>query len=124
MGRSGSGGWDDDWEQEIPRSGYGGPSSGGRSDPRGRLSSSQVSAALREAQQLDLEDHLDEAVGLCEELLAQGVDRSDARYFLGWLYQEAERWEDAADQFQMLLADPEYALSCFYALGQCARALG
>jgi tetratricopeptide (TPR) repeat protein len=123
MGRSGAG-WDDDWDRGGGRSG--GPASGGRGGRggRGRLSASQVASALREAQQLQQEGHLDEAISLCEELLAAGVDRSDARYFLGWLYQEAERWEDAADQFQTLLADPEYALSCYYALGQCSRARG
>src|SRR5262249_50044164 len=35
-----------------------------------------------------------------------------------------DRWDDAAGQFELLLDDPEYALSCFYALGQCARAEG
>ncbi|MFI5274223.1 MAG: tetratricopeptide repeat protein, partial [Ktedonobacterales bacterium] len=117
MGRSGSG-WGDDWDRDGGR-----PPRGGRGDPRG-LSSSQISSALREAQQLQQEGHLEEAIGLCEDLLDQGVDRSDARYFLGWLYQEAERWDDAAGQFQTLLADPDYVLSCFYALGQCSRATG
>ncbi len=122
MGRSGAG-WDDEWDRGGGRPGRG-PTSGARGDQRARLSASQVASALREAQQLQQDGRLDEAIGLCEELLAAGVDRSDARYFLGWLYQEAERWEDAADQFQTLLADPDYALSCYYALGQCARARG
>jgi tetratricopeptide (TPR) repeat protein len=88
------------------------------------VSGPQVGAALREAQQLQQEGQLDEAVLICEDLLDAGVDRSDVHYFLGWLYQESDRWEDAADQFEMLLDDPEYALSCFYALGQCFRAMG
>ena len=117
MGRSGAG-WGDDWERDGGRS-----ARGGHGDPRG-LSASQISSALREAQQLQQDGRVDEAIGLCEDLLDQGVDRSDARYFLGWLYQETERWDDAADQFQMLLSDPDYVLSCFYALGQCARAVG
>jgi tetratricopeptide (TPR) repeat protein len=126
MGRSGSGaGWGDERDRGGGRSARsGGPVSGGRGDQRARVNSSQVSSALREAQQLQQEGQLDEAIALCEELLDAGVDRSDARYFLGWLYQEAERWDEAADQFQTLLADPDYALSCFYALGQCARAEG
>ncbi|HEX9058290.1 MAG TPA: tetratricopeptide repeat protein [Ktedonobacterales bacterium] len=123
MGRSGAG-WDDEWDayDERPAGRSGGPASGGRAS-RGP-SASQVSSALREAQQLQQDGNLDEAIALCEDLLSAGVDRSDARYFLGWLYQEAERWEEAAEQFQTLLADPEYALSCYYALGQCARAQG
>lgn len=91
---------------------------------RSRLSNSQVAGALREAQQLQQDGHLDDAIRICEELLAEGVDRSDVHYFLGWLYQEADRWDDAAGRFELLLNDPEYALSCYYALGQCARAMG
>ncbi|MGE5333106.1 MAG: tetratricopeptide repeat protein [Nitrososphaerota archaeon] len=88
------------------------------------MSGPQVGAALREAQQLQQEGQLQEAVLICEDLLDAGVDRSDVHYFLGWLYQESDRWEDAAAQFDRLLDDPEYALSCFYALGQCCRAMG
>ena len=88
------------------------------------MSGPQVGAALREAQQLQQEGNLEEAVLICEDLLDAGVDRSDVHYFLGWLYQESDRWEEAAAQFDLLLDDPDYALSCFYALGQCCRAMG
>jgi tetratricopeptide (TPR) repeat protein len=91
---------------------------------RGRISSSEITQALREAQQFQQEGQLDDAIEICEELFETGVDRPDVRYFLGWLYQEADRWQDAAAQFELLLDDPEYALSCFYALGQCERAQG
>jgi tetratricopeptide (TPR) repeat protein len=83
-----------------------------------------VTGALREAQQLQQEGDLDSAIQICEELLDDGVSRPDVHYFLGWLYQEADRWDEAAAQFELLLNDPEYALSCYYALGQCARAQG
>src|SRR5262245_28114415 len=122
MSRKGSSG---DWGGDMrgPRSGRGDPR---RDDGHGgaRLSSSQVAAALREAQQLQQDGHLDDAVALCEELIESGVERADVRYFLGWLYQEADRWEDAASQFELLLDEPDYALSCYYALGQCYRAQG
>jgi tetratricopeptide (TPR) repeat protein len=88
------------------------------------VSNSQVTSALREAQQLQQEGDLDTAIQICEELLDEGVSRPDVHYFLGWLYQEADRWDEAAAQFELLLNDPEYALSCYYALGQCARAQG
>jgi tetratricopeptide (TPR) repeat protein len=115
MSRMGSSGeWGDSREMSSARSGRG----------RARLSNSQVAAALREAQQLQQEDRLEEAVQLCEELIEGGVDRADVRYFLGWLYQESDRWDEAAGQFELLLDDPDYALSCYYALGQCSRAQG
>jgi tetratricopeptide (TPR) repeat protein len=122
MGRFGSE-WDDEYSRGEPQGDWE-DQRGGWEEQGGQLSASQVSSALREAQQLQAEGNLDDAIGLCEELMSAGVDRPDARYFLGWLYQEAERWDEAADQFQSLLNDPEYALSCFYALGQCARAQG
>jgi tetratricopeptide (TPR) repeat protein len=128
MGRRGApDDWGDDEDIYGPRSGRGGPRDSGRRGGGGgrpRLSGSQVAAALREAQQLQQMGQLDDAIQLCEELLDSGVDRPDVHYFLGWLYQEADRWEEAAGRFELLLDDPEYALSCFYALGQCARALG
>ncbi|HEY7019604.1 MAG TPA: tetratricopeptide repeat protein [Ktedonobacterales bacterium] len=99
-----------------------------RREPRrgggGRVRGSDITQALREAQQLQQDGQLDDAIDICEELFDSGVDRADVRYFLGWLYQEADRWQDAAAQFELLLDDPEYALSCFYALGQCERAQG
>ena len=142
MGRRGSSpDWDDARDYDAPRSGRGGaqdsgqrgyrsgrPDGGRRRDEedfdRPRLSASQVASALREAQQLQQDGQLEEAIELCEDLLATGVDRADVHYFLGWLYQEADRWGDAASQFELLLNDPDYALSCYYALGQCARAEG
>ena len=129
MSRMGSGGdWGDSREMSSSRSGRGGPQDSGirRNDQRGRarLSNSQVAAALREAQQLQQEDRVEEAVQLCEELIEGGVDRADVHYFLGWLYQESDRWNEAAAEFEQLLDDPDYALSCYYALGQCARAQG
>ena len=129
MSRMGSGGgWDDSREMSSARSGRGGPQDSGirRNDQRGRprLSNSQVAAALREAQQLQQEDRLEEAVQLCEELIEGGVQRPDVHYFLGWLYQESDRWDEAAAEFEQLLEDPDYALSCYYALGQCSRAQG
>src|SRR5262245_2868889 len=113
MGRRGS-----DWDEPRDRG------SRRRGGERVRVSGSQIAAALRDAQQLQQDGRIDDAIGICEDLFESGVDRADVRYFLGWLYQEADRWEDAAAQFELLLEDPEYALSCFYALGQCARAQG
>lgn len=121
MGRMGSSAdWDDAREGNGSRAGRG----GGRGGRGGGPNSQQVAAALRDAQQLQQDGQLDDAIAVCEELLDNGVDRADVHYFLGWLYQEADRWDDAAERFELLLNDPDYALSCYYALGQCARAQG
>jgi tetratricopeptide (TPR) repeat protein len=92
--------------------------------PRKRITASQVTGVLRQAQTYQNQGRFNDAIDLCEQILESGFDRPDARYFLGWLYQEQQRWDDAIRQFQMLLNDPDYALSCYYALGQCYRARG
>ena len=92
--------------------------------PRKRISASQVTGILKQAQAFQAQGRFNEAIDLCEQILDSGFDRPDAQYFLGWLYQEQRRWDDAIRRFQTLLNDPDYALSCYYALGQCYRAHG
>jgi tetratricopeptide (TPR) repeat protein len=90
--------------------------------PRKRITASQVTGVLRQAQNFQTQGRFPDAIDICEQIIESGFDRPDARYFLGWLYQEQRRWDDAIRQFQTLLNDPDYALSCYYALGQCYRA--
>jgi len=97
---------------------------GARLAPQKRITASQVTGILRQAQTLQTQGRFNDAIDLCEQILASGFDRPDARYFLGWLYQEQQRWNEAIQQFQLLLNDPDYALSCYYALGQCYRSRG
>lgn len=92
--------------------------------PRKRITATQVTGALKQAQTFQTQGRFNDAIDLCEQILESGFDRPDARYFLGWLYQEQRRWDEAIRQFQTLLNDPDYALSCYYALGQCYRARG
>lgn len=91
---------------------------------RQQISAGQVTSALEQAQLFSNQGRFNDAINLCEQILGSGFDRPDARYFLGWLYQEQQRWDEAIQQFQALLEDAEYALSCYYALGQCYRAGG
>src|SRR6266700_1203249 len=92
--------------------------------PRKRITASQITGVLRQAQTFQTQGRFTDAIDLCEQILESGFDRPDARYFLGWLYQEQRRWDEAIRQFHTLLNDPDYALSCYYALGQCYRAKG
>ncbi|MBO0780697.1 MAG: tetratricopeptide repeat protein, partial [Ktedonobacteraceae bacterium] len=92
--------------------------------PHKRITASQVTEVLKQAQMYQEQRRFNDAIDLCEQILESGFDRPDARYFLGWLYQEQQRWDEAIRQFQHLLNDPDYALSCYYALGQCYRAQG
>src|SRR5436305_11763895 len=101
-----------------------GAGGGMESAPRKRITANQVTGVLKQAQAYQSQGRFNDAIDLCEQILESGFDRPDARYFLGWLYQEQQRWDDAIRQFQVLLNDPDYALSCYYALGQCYRARG
>jgi tetratricopeptide (TPR) repeat protein len=101
--------------------GYGG---GINAAPQQRITANQVTEALQQAQVYQDQGRFSDAITLCEQILASGFDRPDARYFLGWLYQEQQRWDEAIEQFQALLNDLDYALSCYYSLGQCYRARG
>ncbi len=96
----------------------------GQAPQKQRITASQVTGVLRQAQTFQTQGRFNDAIDLCEQILESGFDRPDARYFLGWLYQEQQRWDEAIQQYQMLLNDPDYALSCYYALGQCYRARG
>jgi tetratricopeptide (TPR) repeat protein len=98
--------------------------SGSGNAPRKRITASQVTSILKQAQAFQAQGRFNDAIDLCEQILESGFDRPDAQYFLGWLYQEQHRWDDAIARFQKLLNDPDYALSCYYALGQCYRARG
>ncbi len=97
---------------------------GNNPNGRARITANQVTGVLKQAQAFQAQGRFNDAINLCEQIMESGIDRPDARYFLGWLYQEQQRWEDAIRQFQLLLNDPDYALSCYYALGQCYRAKG
>src|SRR3989440_6605121 len=101
-----------------------GMAGGMESSPRRRITASQVTGVLKQAQTFQTQGRFNDAIDLCEQILESGFDRPDARYFLGWLYQEQQRWDEAISQFQLLLNDPDYALSCYYAYGQCYLARG
>ncbi|MBV9232369.1 MAG: tetratricopeptide repeat protein [Chloroflexi bacterium] len=120
MGSAGNFGGVSNSGQSLAMAGAG----GGMNSPRQRITASQVTGVLKQAQMFQTQGRFNDAIDLCEQILESGFDRPDARYFLGWLYQEQQRWDEAIRQFQMLLNDPDYALSCYYALGQCYRARG
>ncbi len=121
MGSAGNFGGMSNSGQSVVATGAG---SGMNTASRKRISASQVTGVLKQAQTFQTQGRFNDAIDLCEQILESGFDRADARYFLGWLYQEQQRWDEAIHQFQLLLNDPDYALSCYYALGQCYRARG
>lgn len=94
---------------------------GTKTTSRKRIVESQIITIMRQAQTFQELGHFDEAIELGQQILESGFERPDVRYFLGWLYEQQQRWNDAIDQFQRLLNDPDFALSCYYELGRCYR---
>jgi tetratricopeptide (TPR) repeat protein len=99
---------------------------GGNSASRGGgrgANDDDVTEMLLEAQTLHQEGRVEEAIDLSEEIVAT-YGRADARYYLAWMYQEEHLWDAAVQHYSALLDDLDYALSCYFALGQCYRAKG
>ena len=111
--------WDND-DRNGSRGGRGG-NNDSRAGSGGGTDDNYVTDMLIEAQALQGEGRIDEAIELCEELVAT-YGRPDARYYLAWMYQEEHVWDGAIEHYTALLDDLDYALSCYYALGQCYRA--
>ncbi len=59
-----------------------------------------------------------------EAAQSAGLDTAALHYSLGLLYQQDKQWKQAVEQLQKSAADPEYAMSSQYALGECYRTLG
>ena len=78
---------------------------------------------LQEAQSLFQAGRIEQAIDLCEDIVTT-YGRGDARYYLAWMYQEEHLWDGAVEHYTALLDDIDYALSCYFALGQCYRAKG
>jgi tetratricopeptide (TPR) repeat protein len=139
----GNDGWDDaGWDDAGWDGGRGGnnASRGGRGDPGagrsprrgdpnanrngGRGMSDDDVTEMLVAAQADYQDgHVEAAIDQCEEIVAT-YGRADARYYLAWMYQEEHLWDAAVQHYSALLDDLDYALSCYFALGQCYRAKG
>ncbi len=100
------------------------PPAGRNLSSRGRLAGAQVEQALLDIRVLQTKERIREAIEKCEDLLARSVPRADILYNLGSLYQVAERWWDAINQYRVSLYDPQYAILSCYRLGQCFRMLG
>ncbi len=97
---------------------------GGNNDSRGgQVGGGYAEDMLLEVQALQQDGRIDEAIELCEELVAT-YGLADARYYLAWMFQEEHVWDGAIEHYTALLDDADYALSCYYALGQCYRAKG
>ena len=89
-----------------------------------RIIASEVLNAMQQALAFQSQGRSNDAIDFYETILESGFDRPDTHYLLGRLYQEQHRWDEAIRQFQVLLHNSNYVLSCYYALRQCYRGRG
>ncbi len=94
-------------------------------DPRsaGQVDDNYVLNLIQEAQMMYQEGKIEEAIDQCEEIVAV-YNSAEAEYTLAFMYQEQHIWDAAVEHYTVLLDNPEYALSCYYSLGQCFRSKG
>jgi tetratricopeptide (TPR) repeat protein len=67
---------------------------------------------------------IEQAIVAYERAIASGVVQPAARFNLGLLYKERLRLDEAIQQLQWALSDPEYVLGSHFALGECFRVKG
>ncbi len=97
-----------------------------RSGMTGMLRSQQFSLEklVEQAQKAQEAGDIPAATTLYEQAIEGGLERADVFYSLGLLYQDRGDHRVAAGVLIRAVADPEYALSAHFALGQSYRELG
>lgn len=88
------------------------------------ISKKEVDNLISKALDAQTMGEVEEAIASYEKVLEAGVIQPAVNFNLGLLYQEQLRFEDAIEQFQEAVDDPEYRLGSYFAMGECCRALG
>lgn len=88
------------------------------------LSKREIDALISRAIDAQARGDVEEAIACYEEVLKGGVIQPAIHFNLGLLYQQQARFEEAVEQFQKAVTDPQYRLGSLFALGECYRALG
>jgi tetratricopeptide (TPR) repeat protein len=97
-----------------------------RADARGsaaRLTKSELNTLVGQAIDLQTRERDAEVVPTYRRIL-EAVELPGARFNLGLIYERQLCFDDAIEQFQLSLHNPEYALGSHFALGECCRAKG
>jgi tetratricopeptide (TPR) repeat protein len=87
------------------------------------MTKDDLDALVGQAIDLHTRGQNEQAIAVYQRIL-DAVDLPAARFNLGFLYERELRFDDAAAQFEQSVQEPEYALGCHYALGECYRARG
>jgi tetratricopeptide (TPR) repeat protein len=95
-----------------------------RPDARGaaaHLTKDEVNTLISQAIDVQRRGENQEAIAIYQRVL-DAFDLPAARFNLGLLYELELRFDEAIEQFQQSVRDPEYALGSHFALGECYRA--
>lgn len=84
----------------------------------------QIEKLVEQAQKAQEGGDVDGAAALYEQAVDAGLERADVLYSLGLIYQDRGDHRSAVGVLTRAAADPEYALSAHFALGQSYRELG
>ena len=88
-----------------------------------RLTKAEIDALIGQAIDLQTRGQAQQAIAAYKRVL-DVTDLPAARFNLGLLYEQELLFEEAIEQFQQSIRDPEYALGSRFALGECCRARG
>jgi tetratricopeptide (TPR) repeat protein len=93
------------------------------SRPGVRLTKAEIDTLISQAIDLQTRGQAQQAIAAYKRVL-DVMDLPAARFNLGLLYEQELLFEEAVEQFQQSIHDPEYALGSRFALGECCRARG
>ncbi len=86
--------------------------------------SPEAEALLIQAIDYQTRGEAEKAIAAYEQAVQAGADRPAIHFNLGLLYQQALRFDEAVEQFNLAVQHPEYAMGSYFALGECLRAQG
>lgn len=88
------------------------------------ISEMEVDLLISRAVDAQTRGDIEVAVQQYERLVNAGVSMPSIHFNLGLLYKEQMHFEQASEQFEGSLSDPEYVLGSHFSLGQCYQAQG
>jgi tetratricopeptide (TPR) repeat protein len=97
-----------------------------RPDARGtaaHMTKADLDALIGQAIDLHTRGRAQQAITAYQRIL-DAVELPAARFNLGLFYEQELRFDQAIEQFQQCMQEPEYALGSHFALGECYRARG
>jgi tetratricopeptide (TPR) repeat protein len=88
------------------------------------ISEMEIDLLISRAVDAQTRGDIEIAVQQYERLINAGVAMPSIQFNLGLLYKEQMHFDQAIEQFELSLSDPEYVLGSHFSLGECYQAQG